>query len=124
LNKGVVVLPHVVLNGKVAIENIFKELKPFMIRNQNSIVKTTDVYLEQEKNMILIDSLAIDADKKTVFLALISGRDDGIVVRLYPKIDVEKTDGVKKILVELAKQLIATFPELRIGETNLENYLK
>jgi hypothetical protein len=124
LNKGVVVLPHVVLNGKVAIENIFKELKPFMIRNQNSILKTTDVYLEREKNMILIDSLAIDADKKTVFLALISGRDDGIVVRLYPKIDVEKTDGVKKILVELAKQLIATFPELRIGETNLENYLK
>ena len=74
--------------------------------------------------MILIDSLAIDADKKTVFLAMISGRNDGVVVRLYPKIDVEKTDGVKKILVELAKQLIATFPELKIGETNLDSYLK
>ena len=117
-------MPHVVLNGKAAIENIFKELKPLMIRNENSILKTTDVYLEREKNVILIDSLAIDADKKTVFLAMISGRNDGVVVRLYPKIDVEKTEGVKKILVELAKQLIATFPELRIGETNLENYLK
>ena len=74
--------------------------------------------------MILIDSLAIDADKKTVFLAMISGRNDGVVVRLYPKIDVEKTEGVKKILSELAKQLIATFPELKIGETNLDNYLK
>jgi hypothetical protein len=124
LNKGVVVLPHVVLNGKVAIENIFKELKPLMIRNQNSILKTTDVYLEREKNVILIDSLAIDVDKKTVFLAMISGRDDGVVVRLYPKIDVEKTEGVKKILAELAKQLIATFPELKVGETNLDNYLK
>jgi hypothetical protein len=125
LNKGGVDLPHVVLNGKVAIENIFKELKPLMIRNQNSILKTTDVYLEREKNVILIDSLAIDAaDKKIVFLAMISGRDDGVVVRLYPKVDVEKTEGVKKILVELAKQLIATFPELKIGETNLDNYLK
>jgi hypothetical protein len=74
--------------------------------------------------VILIDSLSIDADKKIVFLAMISGRDDGVVVRLYPKIDVEKTEGVTRILVELAKQLIATFPELRIGETNLENYLK
>jgi hypothetical protein len=55
---------------------------------------------------------------------MISGRDDGVVVRLYPKIDIEKTEGVKKVLVELAKQLIATFPELRIGETNLGNYLK
>lgn len=117
-------MPHVVLNGKVAIENIFKELKPLMIRNQNSILKTTDVYLEREKNVILIDSLAIDVDKKTVFLAMISGRDDGVVVRLYPKIDVEKTEGVKKILAELAKQLIATFPELKVGETNLDNYLK
>jgi hypothetical protein len=124
LNNGVVVLPHVVLNGKAAIEIIFKELKPLMIRNENSILKTSDVYLEREKNVILIDSLAIDADKKTVFLAMISGRDDGVVVRLYPKINVEKTEGVKKILVELAKQLIATFPELKIGETNLDNYLK
>jgi hypothetical protein len=117
-------VPHVVLNGKVSVENIFEELKPLLIRNQNSILKTTDVYLEREKNAILIDSLAIDDDKKIVFLAIISGRDDGVVVRLYPKIDIEKTEGVKKVLVELAKQLIATFPELRIGETNLGNYLK
>ncbi len=117
-------MPHVVLNGKVSVENIFEELKPLLIRNENSILKTTDVYLEREKNVILIDSLAIAADKKIVFLAMISGKDDGVVVRLYPKIDVEKTEGVKKVLVELAKQLIVTFPELRIGETNLGNYLK
>jgi hypothetical protein len=124
LNKGGVVLPHVVLNGKAVVENIFKELKPLFIRNENSILKTADVYLERERNAILIDSLAIDADNKTVFLALISGRNDGVVVRLYPKIEVEKTEGVKMILAELAKQLIATFPELMIGETNLDDYLK
>jgi hypothetical protein len=124
LNKGGVVLPHVVLNGKVVVENIFKELKPLMIRKQNSILKTTDVYLEREKNVILIDSLAIETEKKTDFLAMISGRNDGIVIRLFPKIEVEKTEGVKKIIVELAKQLITIFPELKIGETNLDNYLK
>jgi len=120
---GGVVLTHVVLNGKAAIENIFKELKPLMMRNENSILKTTDFYLERERKAILIDSLAIDADKKNVFLAMISGRNDGVVVRLYPKIDVEKTEGVKMILVELAKQLVATFPELTVGETNLDNCL-
>jgi len=117
-------VPHVVLNGQVSVESIFEELEPLFIRNENSILKTTDIYLEREKNAVLIDSLAIDADKKTVFLAMISGRDDGVVVRLYPKVDVEKTEGVKKILVELAKQLIVTFPEFKVGETNLDNYLK
>jgi hypothetical protein len=117
-------LPHVVLNGKAAIEKIFKELKPLMIKKENSTLKTTDIYLEREKNAILVDSLAIDADKKTAFLTMISGRKDGVVVGLYPKIDVEKTEGVNMIIVELAKQLTATFPELSVGETNLDNYLK
>lgn len=117
-------MPHVVLNGIVSVNKIFKELKPLFIRSETGILKTIETYLEREKNVILIDSLAIEADKKTVFLAMISGRNDGVVVRLYPKIDVEKTDGVKKILAELAKQLMVSFPELSIGETNLEIYLK
>ena len=83
-----------------------------------------EVYIEREKNVILIDSLAIETEKKTAFLAMISGRSDGVVVRLYPKIEVEKTEGVKMILAELAKQLTATFPELKVGETNLDDYLK
>jgi len=113
-----------VLAGKAAIEDIFKELKPIFIRNESTILRTTEVYLERGKNAILVDSLAIEANKKTIFLTMISGRDDGVVVRVYPKIEVEKTDGIKKILVELAKQLISTFPELRLGETNLQDYLK
>jgi hypothetical protein len=117
-------VPHVVLLGKAAVEDIFKELKPIFIRNESTILRTTEVYLERSKNAILVDSLAIEANKKTMFLAMISGRNDGVVVRLYPKIEIEKTDGVKKILVELAKQLISTFPELRLGETNLQDYLK
>ncbi len=117
-------MPHVVLEGKAAIEDIFEELKPLFIRNESTILRTMETYIERGKNAILIDSLAIEASRKTIFLALISGRDDGVVVRLYPKIEVEKTDGVKKILVELAKQLIATFPGLKVGETNLQEHLK
>jgi hypothetical protein len=117
-------MPHVVLLGNVEIEDIFRELKPVFIRNKKMILKTSESYLERDKNSILIDSLAIEEDKKTVFLAMISGREDGVVVRLFPKIEVDKTEGVKKMLSELAKQLIAMFPELKIGETNLANYLK
>jgi len=117
-------MPHVVLNGKIAIEDIFKKLKPLFFRNKSNILKTTDFYLERNKNTILIDSLAIESDKKIVFLAMISGRDDGVVVRLFPKIEIEKTDGVKTILVELAKQLLAIFPEFEVGETNLDQYFK
>jgi hypothetical protein len=117
-------MPHVVLNGKVEMEDIFKELKPLMLRENQNILKTTDVYFERSKTVILVDSLSIEAGKKTVFIAMINGRDDGLVVRLYPRIEVEKTDGVKRLLAEIAKQIIDTFPSLKIGETNLNDYLK
>jgi hypothetical protein len=123
LISGEIVMPHVVLNGKVSIEDIFKELKPLFIRKENNILKTMDIFLERGKTALLIDSLSIEDSKKTIFFAMITGRDDGVVVRLYPKIEVEKTEGVKSILAELAKQLLATFPELKVGETNLDNYL-
>lgn len=117
-------MPHVVLVGEATIEDIFKKLKPLLLRNENTLLRTMDIYLERQKTAVLVDSLAIEAGKKTVFFSMISGRDDGVVVRLYPKIETEKTHGVKKILAELAKQLIEIFPELKVGETNLQDYLK
>lgn len=117
-------MPHVVLNGEIVVEDIFKQLKPLFLRKQNTILKTTDFYMERMKNAILIDALAIEGNQKTSFLAMISGRDDGVVVRLYPKMEVEKTEGVKRTLAEIARQLLSAFPELRVGETNLGEYLK
>jgi hypothetical protein len=116
-------LPHIVLNGKQSIESIFQQITPVFIRNEATILKTAQVYIDTSKKDILIESLAIEDSKKTQFLALISGRDDGLVVRLYPTFEIEKTAGVKKILVELAKQIMDSFPEFTLGETNLGEYL-
>jgi hypothetical protein len=117
-------LPHVVLKGKTSIEEIFSQLKPVFFRNEATILKTKEAYLEKAKKDILIDALAIEGDHKTAFLALISGREDGVVVRLYPNIAIEKTDGVKRVLVELAKQIMTFFPEFTVGETNLSEYFQ
>ena len=116
-------LPHVVLNGKASIQNIFEKLEPLFVRDGTAILRTMELYLERNKNAILIDSLAIESDKKKSFLAMITGRENGVVVRLYPKQEIEKTDGVKRILAEIAKQLVRKFPDFKTAETNLEEYL-
>ncbi len=117
-------MPHVVLNGNIGVENVFTELKPLFFRDGTDILRTSESYLEREKNAILVDSLSIQGDKKIGFLLMISGREDGIVIRLYPKSEVEKTEGVKRLIAEIAKQLLQTFPELRRGETNLSEYFR
>lgn len=116
-------LPHVVLNGKASIQNIFEKLEPLFVRDGTEILRTMELYLERNKNAILIDSLAIESDKKKSFLAMITGRENGVVVRLYPKQEIEKTDGVKRILAEIAKQLLRKFPDFKTAETNLGEYL-
>jgi hypothetical protein len=117
-------MPHVVLNGKVRAEDVFDKITPLFIRKEGVILKTSDTYIDREQNSILIESLAIEKGNKTNFFAMISGREDGIVVRIYPGSEVEKTDGVKTILAEIAKQLLDMFPELRVGKTNISDFLK
>ena len=116
-------MPHVVLNGDVNIDDIFNKLKPVFIRNEQGILKTGTYYISYDKSVILIEALAIETGVKKSFLAMINRRDDGIVVRIFPGSEVEKTAGVKKILAEIAKQIKAAFPTLSIGETNLSEYL-
>ena len=116
-------MPHVVLNGTVNLDDIFNKFKGVFIRNEHGILKTDTIYISRDKTAILIESLAIEKSVKNSFLTLISLRNDGVVVRIYPGIEVEKTSGIKNILSEIAKQLLALFPQLKIGETNLSDYL-
>jgi hypothetical protein len=116
-------MPHVVLNGNVSIKEIFEKIDGLLIRNEGEILKTDTVYINRDKTAILIESLAIETGNKHNFLTMISHRDDGMVVRIYPNLEVEKTNGVKKILAEIAKQIVTMSTQLTIGETNLSDYL-
>ena len=118
------IIPHVVLNGGINIEEIFNKLDGVLIRNEQGILKTDNIYLNRDKTSILIESLAIEKGIKNSFLAMVSRRDDGVVIRIYPGSEVEKTTGVKKILSEITKQILTDFPKLKVGETNLLEYLK
>ena len=116
-------MPHVVLNGNADLDDIFNKFKGLLIRNDHGILKTDNIYISRDKTAILIESLAIENGVKNSFFTLISKRNDGVVIRIYPGVEVDKTQGVKKILAEAAKQLLGVLPELIIGETNLSDYL-
>jgi len=116
---------HAAEKAQVALGcRLFDKLEPIFLKKDNGILKTTASYFGKDKKSILVESLAIESGKKTEFLALVGLRDDGIVVRLHPILDIEKTDGVKQILAEIAKQLTGKFPQLSVGKTNLSEFLQ
>jgi hypothetical protein len=117
-------MPHAVVNGDVNIDEIFNKLKSVFIRNESGLLKTDNIYISRDKTAILIESLVIESGVKRSFLVMIGQRNDGVIVRIYPGSEVEKTVGVRSILSEIVKQLLAIIPQLVIGENNLSDYLK
>ena len=117
-------MPHIVLNGKIAIDTIFVNLEPVFINLDTGIIKTTTFFISKDKNAILVDSLSIETEDKYRFFTLINERSEGIVIRIFPGSETKKTHGVKKILVEIAKQILSINPNLTIGKTNLTEYLE
>lgn len=116
-------MPHVVLNGDVRLRDVFEKMKPLIIRDEHLILRTLKKYIDGEEKSILTEALVVEKGRKIGFLALIGSREDGFVVRIYPGSSVEKTDGVKRMLAEIATQLLDTFPNLEVGKTNLQDFL-
>ena len=71
----------------------------------------------------MIETLVIEEGEKRQFFAIVNQRDDGIVVRLHPNTEIEKTDGVKRSLAEIGKQILTKFERAKIGKTNLTEFL-
>jgi len=116
-------MPHVVLTGTTKIVEVFQQLSPIMLRYEKTLLKTSDKYINFNKNSILVEALAIEDGNKISFLVLIGKREDGLVVRIYPEFAIEKSKGVKRILAGMAKQLLERFSELKIGKTNIQELL-
>ena len=116
-------MPHVVVQGPSALEPIFSALEEMAEKREDGILKTQTAYLAQDQRSIVVEALAIEGGEKRAFFALMSQREDGLVVRLHPTTEVEKTWGVKRILAALAEQVLGMDASFQVGETNLRAQL-
>lgn len=117
-------MPHAVITGNVDLTEVFDALQPVLEKTDRGVLKTTGRYLSHDGRTVIVEALAIDDGVQRPFLAMISQRDDGAVIRLHPSSGgIEKTDGVKRVLASLAKQLLAMDEAWTLGETNLGDHL-
>ena len=117
-------MPHVVLLGSVEMEEVFRLFKPVFAKTERGIVKATDSYIDRGGRCMLVDSLAIEGGEQTRFMMEISQKEDGLLVELWSGLEVESSEGVKTVLGETSKQLLETFTELVVGDTDLQSYLE
>lgn len=119
----VIKIPHVVLEGEIKTQDIFKEIEPLFIKEENLLIRSTNSFLSLDESTILIEILVIEKNIKNQFFAIVNQREDGVVVRIHPMVEVEKTNGVKKSLAEIGKQVLTKFKGTKVGKTNLSEFL-
>jgi len=117
-------MPHIILNGTADCERFFASFKPTQERADGEILKTQDIYISQDKKIVLVEAIAIEDGPPQRFFIQVSIKDNRTTVRIYPGTDPLKTTGVKKLLATVARMMRDQHPEISYGATNLKEFLR
>ena len=112
-------MPHAVLKGNLSAARVHRELEPIMLRTDDGLIlKVEDSLLARNEHIALLDAVVIEGATRH-FLVEVDNRDDGVTVRLYRLTDPEKTEGVRRLVAEVARAVLALDPEASLVRTNI-----
>jgi hypothetical protein len=116
-------MPHVVIEEATDLEVACLGIKPEMLRSEGDILRVVDVYLNRSGRTALVDCVVVEGGRSQSFFVQLSQKDRQITVRLLPATDPEKTDGVRRVMALIARQLREAAGGSRFGKTNLQEFL-
>jgi hypothetical protein len=116
-------MPHVELKGPFTTRALHESFEPASERLGDAVFKTSASYLRKDAAEILIEALVVEGYLKQEFLVQVRDRDGGLLIRLFPATPVQRTEGVKRFIVWLARRFQAASPGLVMGTTNLQAYI-
>ena len=118
-------MPHVVIEGTVALEDLQRGFEPIFQRDGDDILKIQALYVSTGGDEALLDTLVVESGHRQHFLIQIRIREEGgATIRLLPLSDPEKTDGVKRALAQAAAWVRSLRPSnCSYGATNIPEFL-
>ena len=117
-------MPHITVVGPCRIDSYYEKYAPLTKSDHGAILKIRACYISHYRNELLIESIVVEAGRPQTFFVSVSQREGSVLVHLLPLTDPEKTDGVRRLLAAVARQVLALQPGCNIGATNLQTYLE
>lgn len=115
-------MPHVVLEGRVSIDSCQERFEPFVVREDDRVVKVERFFRERDGRAALLETLVVERGHTQKFFIQLSPKGEGLTVRLEPLTDPEKTAGVRRALALVAHR-IRQATGCSYGATNIGDYL-
>ena len=117
-------MPHVVLEGEVDLAEVRDRFQGLFERSGDDLLKVETLYSEREGRELLLDTLVVESGHPQRFFIQVRRREGGLIVRLLPQTDPEKTDGVRHSLAMVAAFIRDLWPDrCRFGATNIGEFL-
>jgi hypothetical protein len=115
-------MPHVIRAGAVDLVAAWKGLPTGPWRFGNAISRVEGCFLGRDGNSLLIAGVVIEFGRPVHPHVLVSLRDGNTAVRLWAPVPVERTEPVKRFVIQVATELEA-YGAGPIVTTNLQNLL-
>ncbi len=113
-------MPHVVIRGELDLAAFARDFKGLLLRESGDVLRADTVYLERGQRSALVAALVVEAGRKLPFYITISCHDRGTTtIRIDPLTHVERSQGVRRLVAELAATLLERMPGATISVTNL-----
>lgn len=116
-------MPHIQVVGAAPLEQLVDRFEPINYRSGPTICKTSAIFLNSRDRTALIQALVVEPHVQRKFYILLAERPEGLMVRLDPLTDPEKTDAVKRLVALVADWVRRASPGARYGTTNLRDFL-
>jgi len=116
-------MPHIQIVGAATLEQLAERFEPLSGRYGDIICKATAFFLNARDRTALVQSLVVEPRVTRKFYVLLAEKPDGLMVRLDPLTDPEKTEGVKRLLALVADWIRRASPGSAYGTTNLQEFL-
>jgi hypothetical protein len=115
-------VPHVIVEGAVTLAGLQRDHVAFTVREAGRVVKVDRFYLDAQSHAALLETLVVDGGHTQKFFIQLAAREDGVMVRLEPMTDPEKSPAVKRALALVARRIRASCGG-RFGGTNIAEFL-
>ena len=111
-------MPHIVFDQMIDL-SVFSEKFKEIFQKEPILIKVENIFTDRHKRLALLPVVVIDSQNQN-FLIEINLKIEKTTVRLYPRTDPEKTEGVLAALSMVGKLILDIFPDIHVTKTNIE----
>ena len=98
-------MPHVIREGKVDLQAAWQHLRMGPWHWGGSVARVEACFLGRDGVSLLVAGVVIEFGRPLHPHVLVSVRDTDTAVRLWPPVAVERTEPIKRFVVQIAREL-------------------